>query len=88
MTAKTKKFFSLNDEFERYLKLVKLDKRRMPPVQLREIRRAFYGACGQMLILARDGVAAIENEDEAAEALQDMLNQVANFWNEQSSRQN
>ena len=88
MTAKTKKFFSLNDEFERYLKLVKLDKRRMPPYQLREIRRAFYGACGQILILSRDEVAAIESDDEAAEALQDMLNQVADFWTRENNRQN
>lgn len=81
------KKFSLADEFERYLKLVKLDKRRMPPVQLREIRRAFYGACGQILVLTRDEVGALP-EPEAVEALQDLWNQVANFWNEQNSRQN
>lgn len=85
---KTKKKFSLNDEFERYLKLVKLDKRRMPAYQLREIRRAFYGACGQILILSRDEIGAIEDEDEAVEAMQDLLNQVSNFWDEQNSRQN
>jgi hypothetical protein len=87
MKTKQPKTFNLNDEFERYLNIVELDKRIMPPDQLRELKRAFYGACGQLLILTRDEVGALPDE-EAIEALQDLLNQVANFWNNENNKQN
>jgi len=72
--------FNIDTMFDKYLSLVKLDKRRVSPVQLRETRRAFYGAMGIMLVLLRDELTKYPDE-KGAEILEDMLQQVSKFWN-------
>lgn len=46
--------YSLDTQFELYLSLVKLDKRRMQPNQLKEMRQCFYAAVGQTMILMQE----------------------------------
>ena len=47
------------------------------------MKQAFYAGVGQTLITMRDDVAAIDNDDDAAAALQNMLDQCKEFWNSQ-----
>lgn len=69
------KTFDLEHQYQLYLNRVGLKETNMHPVQKTETRRAFMGACGQMLILLRDDLGALE-ESKAIETMQDMINQV------------
>ena len=82
------KKFNLENQYQKYLKLIKMKESNMHPVQRKETRRAFIGACGQMLILLRDDVAAIEDDDEAVKVLDDMINQVSEFWLNETGKLN
>ena len=73
----------IEKQFGLYLKMVGLKKEEMHPIQLQETKRAFFGAWGQLLALMKDDVSALPDE-EAVKVLQDMLNQVFNFWNSQN----
>jgi hypothetical protein len=79
---KVKNPFNIEEQFEFYLKLIKIDKRTALPYQLREMRRAFYGAWGIQLITQRDVLTA-DDEDVAVKNLDDMLKQCAEFWNKE-----
>jgi len=72
--------FNLEDQYQEYLKLVKLNEETMHPAQKIETRRAFFGACGIMLVMLRDDIGGIEDEDEAIRVLEDLRDQVAKFW--------
>lgn len=71
--------FNLENQYQQYLKRVGLDENKMHPVQKKETKRAFFGACGQMLVLLRDDVSELE-DDKAIETLENMDNQVNSFW--------
>jgi hypothetical protein len=54
------------------------------------MKRAFFGACGQMLILLRDELGDYgdkHGEDAASKVLQKMLDQVASFWEGEMQKQ-
>lgn len=74
-----KQIFNLDHQFDLYLERTKQDKNKMPSIQLQETKRAFYGACGQMLVLLRDDITALPDE-QAMDTLDDMMNQVGSFW--------
>jgi len=71
---------NLENQFKQYLERVGLVPATMSTVQYQETKRAFFGACGQMLVLLRDDVGGIADEDEAVVALEDLNNQVTSFW--------
>lgn len=73
--------------WQQYLQLTALTEERMHPDQLRETKRAFYGACGQMLIFQRDKVAELSEED-AVNALQLMLDEIGDFWLKENDSHN
>lgn len=70
----------LEIQYQTYLKRAGISEDRMHPQQRTEAKRAFFGACGQMLILFRDGIGAIEDEDKAVLQMEDLINQVKIFW--------
>lgn len=79
--------FNLDHQYQLYLERVKLSEDKMSEVQKQETKRAFMGACGQMLILLRDDLA--ELEDLAAfNQYRDMINQVQNFWIKENNQMN
>ena len=82
-----KKTFNLEYQYQLYLKRVGLEESVMHPVQIKETRQVFFGACGQMLILLRDEVGALE-EEEAFEVYTDLINQVGAFFLNETNRQN
>ena len=74
-----KKVFNLEHQYQLYLKRIAISESKMHEVQRKETRQAFMGACGQMIFLLRDEVAALP-EDEAIEVLEDMKNQVGDYF--------
>lgn len=74
------KKFSLENQYQLYLKRVGITEEQMHPIQRKETKQAFFGACGQMLILFRDGIGAIENENEAVQTMESMMTQVAEYF--------
>ncbi len=79
--------FDLEEQFAAYLKRVGLNPETMSPVQLTETKRAFYGCAGQLLIATRDNFVNMTDE-QCGEALDNMLNQVGEFWLKQKNRLN
>lgn len=73
--------FDIEYQYELYLERVGLKRSEMQPVQAIETKRAFFGACGQMLILMRDDMP--DNENEAVKLLQGMHDQVGDFWSKE-----
>lgn len=59
----------------------------MHPQQRIQIKQTFFGAFGQAILLMRDEVAAQE-EDVAVETLQDLMQQVQDFFLSETKRQN
>lgn len=78
--------FNLEYQWKLYLDRVGLKEETMYPVQLQETKRAFYGACGQLLFLMRDDVGAIEDDSQAVEVMQNMIDQVGNFWMKETNK--
>lgn len=80
LTGQIPEEFNLEHQFTLYLKRVKLDVHKMPTNQFLELRRAFMGGIGQLLVLLyRDGVAAY-NKDDAQILVQNLWEQTGNFW--------
>lgn len=74
--------FKLENQYQLYLKGVGLQEHKLSGMQKKETKRAFFGACGQMLRLLRDDISELSNE-KAIEVLQNMLEQVIDFWVEE-----
>jgi len=81
------KTFDLKHQYQLYLKRVGLKEENMHHVQSKETRQAFMGACGQMLILLRDDLGELE-ESKAIETMQDMINQVQNYFMKATNKMN
>lgn len=71
--------FNLNDQYKVYLERVALKEEAMHPTQRKQLKEAFYGACGQLLIVFRDELTVID-EDKAVEEIQNMINQVGDYF--------
>jgi hypothetical protein len=65
--------------WDQYLERCQVDQFKMPADQHREMKRAFFGAAGQVLIYMRDDVGA-QGEEKAAAIFQAMLDEVQVFW--------
>lgn len=80
------KSLDLEDQYKMYLDKVNLSESNMHPLQRVETKRAFMGACGQMLVLFRDVLGAIEDEDKAILQMEDLFNQVKIYWNNEANQ--
>jgi len=72
--------FNLHAQWLEYLRLIGISEDILSPIQKQEMKRSFFAACGQMLILFRDGIGAIESEEKAVKQMENLLNQVSDFW--------
>lgn len=75
--------FKLETQWQLYLQRVGLDESKMPAIQVQETKRAFMGACGQMLLLLRDDVSELP-EEQAIAKLDEMLSECGEFWNNET----
>lgn len=80
--------FNIEHQYQLYLQRISLNEKTMHPLQRTQLRQTFFGAFGQALILMRDGIGSINNEDEAIEVMKDMINQVGNFFISETHRKN
>ena len=71
--------FNLEHQYQLYLEKVNLKESEMHYAQRIETRRAFMGACGQIIVLLRDDLTKLD-EREALATLQNMTNQVGDFF--------
>lgn len=79
--------FNLENQYQLYLKRVALKESEMHPTQRKQLRQAFMGACGQMLILLRDEVGALD-ENKAIEVMQGMIGQVSDYFLRETNKTN
>lgn len=80
--------FSVEYQWLQYLKHTGQDLALMKEDQIRETRRAFYGAWGQLLILLKDDLTQFEDEATAVDLMEDMTREVGAFWNSQNGHDN
>lgn len=71
--------FDINTQYGFYLEKMNMVEESMLPIQVTETKRAFYGAWGIMLALMKNELADL-SENEAINVLEDMVNQVAEFF--------
>lgn len=79
-SIKRKNIFNVEYQYQLYLERVSLKESEMNPIQRVETKRAFMGACGQMLLVLRDDVSELPTEEIAADTLESMLDQVAKYF--------
>lgn len=80
--------FNIEHQYQLYLERMSLSESSMHPQQRIQLRQTFFGAFGQSIILMRDGVGAIETEDEAIKVMKSMLDQVGAFFLKEANRLN
>ena len=81
------KEFNLEHQYQLYLQRMALSESTMHTQQKVQLRQTFFGASGQMLILLRDELSKLE-EEKAMETLQDLINQVGNFFLAETNKMN
>ena len=79
--------FNLEHQYQLYLQRMALSESTMHPQQKIQLRQTFFGASGQMLILLRDELSKLE-EEKAMKTLQDLINQVGNFFLAETNKMN
>lgn len=79
--------FSIEYQYQEYLKRVKVKESDMQPDQKREMKRAFFGAVGQTLVLLRDEGAKLK-VDQYIKKLDGMMNEIGQFWQNETNQQN
>lgn len=81
------KKFNLEYQYQLFLERMSLSEDKMHSIQKRQLRSTFLGACGQMLILLRDDLSKYK-DDKAVDIMQDMLNQVGDYFIKITKKQN
>lgn len=74
-----KEEFDLEYQWKLYLERVAVKEEELPPIQVQETKRAFYGACGQLMMLFKNTLTNFD-DDTAVDLLQDMEKQILTFW--------
>lgn len=77
------KNLEIEHQYQLYLQRMQLDENKMSVVQKVETKRAFMGGFAQLLVLLREDIAAIEDEDKAVLTLEDLNTQLEQYWKTQ-----
>jgi hypothetical protein len=75
------KRFDLENMFDRYLEIADVDKRVMIPYQLKQMKKAFYGGVGQLMLLITMELSGLPME-QVNQIYHYMLKQVNDYWAE------
>lgn len=78
--------FNLEHQYSLYLERIGFVETNIPVHVNTELKRAFMGACGQILIMLRDDIAPLP-EDQGVMIMDDLLNQVGAFWTEEMAKE-
>lgn len=79
--------FNVEHQYILFLERIGLHEDRMHPQQKKQIKETFFGTFGQVLILLRDDLSELP-EDQGVEKMQSMLDQVGDFFLGQAKRSN
>lgn len=79
MLKNYEKLFDLEQRFEHYLELVKLDKAAMSEAQLVETKRAFMGGFGSAMMALGNDLEGL-TESSGIAAVGHVYQQVQDFW--------
>lgn len=79
---------SIEHQYKLFLGRMSLSEETMHPQQKIQLKETFFGAFGQALIMMRDDIGGLENEDDAVDAMQNCLNQVGHFFNSKMNKDN
>lgn len=74
---------NLEQQYQFYLKKMKLDEKQMNPIQRVETKRAFIGGFSQCWVAF--GNLEFEHDQEYNECFADLQNQLDNFWKKEVS---
>jgi hypothetical protein len=74
-----KKVFSLEHQYQLYLKRCNITEQQMHPAQRKETKQAFFGAIGQILLVLREDMYEL-SEDEAVQVMEGMINEVSQHF--------
>lgn len=83
----TKRTVSLEEQYQLFLQRMGLNELEMHPQQKRQLKQTFYGAFGQCLVIMRDEITRLP-EDQAIIECQDMFDQVGNFFLKETQKHN
>ena len=78
------KKFTIEHQYQLYLQRVNLEESKMHPLQKKQLKQAFFGAFGQLLILMRDGIAILP-EDVGIKILDAQMKEVLDFFNAETA---
>ena len=87
MPEKDTNLFNIDHQWNLYLERVGLKGQRIGIEQYRELKRAFFGATGQLLMLMKNELAELD-ESAAVKTLESMINEVGDYWLKQGGRAN
>ena len=71
--------FNVEDQYQLYLKKIRLPEKAMHPIQKVQLKDTFMAAWGQLLILQKDEVSQLKDND-AVDSLESMFQQINNYW--------
>lgn len=74
--------FDLGFQWKLYLSRVGLKEEQLPESQKLEMKRAFYGGCGQILMTFTNDIVDM-SDDDGVKALDHLINQTSEFWEKQ-----
>lgn len=77
--------FNLEEQYQFYLEKVELQEATMHPDQRVQLRQAFMGASGIILLLIRDEFASL-SDDDGDRMFTSMVDQVGNYWEKEVAR--
>lgn len=72
--------FQIESQYKKYLEHAGLNEDKMTIQQNVETKRAFFGAFGQALLMFRDDLFGMESSTGLEATMNDMLEQVKDFW--------
>lgn len=75
----------LEEQYRLYLERVGLDESKMPETQRIETKRAFMGACGQLLMLFTNELIEMP-DNKSVVILDDMIQETKQFWLSQMNK--
>jgi hypothetical protein len=79
-TTPTDLIYTMNHQFTLYLQRCGVSRTTLPPDQLRETERAFYGGLGQMFFLVTIDAANMKRESDQSQVLESIQKQIEDYW--------
>lgn len=83
--SKLKAPFSIKYQKNLFFKQAGIQEKKFHPIQIQEMTRSFYAGVGQTLVLLRDDVGELP-EEEAIEVMIEMLNECIKFWENEKNK--